>query len=96
MDSNSIFFIHPKELKQLQELEDEHPELLPISYSELKSYPAPFLYFSRNTETDMVRGVVIAREVTPLLAELLTKDPLPLDTPVLLEYEDGQLVILDE
>lgn len=91
MDSHSIFLIHPKSLKQLQELEDEHPELLPCSYSELKCYPCPFLYFSRNAETDRVRGVIIANEVTPSLAKLLTEDVLPLDIPVLLEYENGQL-----
>lgn len=90
VESHSIFLLHSKNLKQLQELEREHPELLPLPYRELKFYSPPFLYFSRNTETDRVRGIIVAKEV-PFLAKLLTEDPLPLDVLVLLKYEDGHL-----
>ena len=91
MDSNTIFLIHPKDIKYLQDLEAEYPNLLPLSCSKLKSYPFPLLYFSRNAETDRIRGVIIADKVTTSLAKLLTEDTLLLDIPVLLEYKNGQL-----
>ena len=89
--SHTIFLIHSKNLKYLAELEAKHPELLPLPCSKLESFSFPLFYFSRNAETDRIRGVIIADEVTPSLAKLLTEDVLPLDIPVLLEYENGQL-----
>ena len=89
MNSHTIFLIHPKDIKYLQDLEAEHPNLLPLSCSKLKSYAFPLLYFSRNVQTDEIRGVIIADEVDSSLARLLTKEELPLDMP--LQYEKGKL-----
>lgn len=91
MESHTIFLIHPKNLKYLQDLEAKYPDLLPLSCSKLKAYPFPLFYFSRNAETGRVRGVIIADKVDSSLARLLTEDTLPLDIPVLLEYKNGQL-----
>ena len=94
MESNTIFLVRPKDLKYLQDLEVKYPNLLPFSCSKLESYSFPLFYFSRNVQTDRIRGVIIADKVSPSLAEILFKKELPLDT--FLWYEDGQLQILNE
>jgi len=89
---HTIFMIRPECLYDFQGLEAEYPDLLPVSYEKLKaylkSYSYPLLYFSRDY-TGMLRGVIIAREVTPSLAKALTEKPIPLDT--LLQYENEEL-----
>ena len=90
-NSHTVFMIRPENLEELEKLEAKHPDLLPASCSELKSYSFPLLYFSRD-DNKKIRGVIITDEVTPLLAKLLTENALPLDVP--LEYKNGQLQIL--
>ena len=93
-ESHTIFLIHPKNLKYLQDLETKYPDLLPLSCSKLKTYPFPLFYFSRNAETGRVRGVIITDEFTLLLARLLTENALSLNVPFW--YKNGQLQILNE
>ena len=78
---HTIFLIRPENLEELEKLEAKHPDLLPLSYSKLKSYSFPLLYFSRD-DNGKIRGVIITDEVTPLLAKLLTESALPLDIPL--------------
>ncbi|GAG97307.1 unnamed protein product, partial [marine sediment metagenome] len=52
------------------------------------SYGFPLLYFSLDY-TGMLRGVIIAKEVTLSLAKTLAEKPIPLDT--LLQYENEEL-----
>jgi hypothetical protein len=85
---HTIFTIRPEELEQLESLKAKCPKLVPFSCDELKSYCFPLLYFSRD-DKGKIRGVIIAGEVTPLLAKLLTKNVLPLN--VAFWYEDGQI-----
>jgi len=89
---HTIFMVQPECLYDLESLEAKYPDLLPISTEKLKSYlktySYPLLYFSLDY-TGMLRGVIIAEEVSPSLAELLTKKPSPLDTP--LQYKEGEL-----
>lgn len=87
-NAHTIFMIRQENLEQLKNLEAEHPNLLPLPYSELKSYSFPLLYFSRGDDKK-IRGIIIADVVTPLLAKLLTEKALPLDVPF--RYENGQL-----
>ena len=94
MDSNTIFLVHPKDIKYLKDLETDYPNLLPLSYSKLKSYPFPLLYFSRDDQTDKIRGIIIVKQVDVSLAELLGTEAIPLDTP--LRYEKGQLKEIKE
>ena len=93
MESNTIFLVRPEGLKYLQDLEVKYPNLLPFSCSELESYSFPLFCFSRNVQTDRIRGVIIADKVSTSLAEILFKKDLPLDT--FLWYENGQLQILE-
>jgi hypothetical protein len=93
---NTIYFIHPKNLKCLQDLKAEYPQLLPLSCnelgSELESYSSPLFYFSRDIKADKIRGIIVARRVDLPLAEMLSKD-IPLD--ISFRYENGQLQILE-
>ena len=91
-NTHTIFMIRPENLEQLEKLEAKHLNLIPLPYSELKFYSFPLLYFSRGDDKK-IRGVIIADVVTPLLAKLLVKEELPLNTP--LQYKDGQLLILE-
>lgn len=91
--THTIFMIRQENLEQLKNLEAEHSSLLPLPYSELKSYSFPLLYFSRGDDKK-IRGVIIADVVTPLLAKLLTEKALPLDVPF--RYENGQLKEIKE
>jgi len=90
--NNTIFTVRPENLYDLEDLEAEYPDLLPVSTekleSYLKTYGYPLLYFSRDRRRK-IRGVIIADEATPSLAKLLTKKPIPLDT--LLQYENEEL-----
>ena len=94
---NTIYLNHPENLECLQDLEAEYPQLLPLSCdeleSELESYSSPLFYFSRDIEVDKIRGLIVAEEVYPELAELLSEE-VPLDVPF--RYENGQLQILNE
>ena len=94
---NTIYLNHPENLECLQDLEAEYPQLLPLSCdeleSELESYSSPLFYFSRDIEVDKIRGIIVAEEVHPELAELLSEG-VPLDVPF--RYENGQLQILSE
>jgi len=94
---HTIFMIRPENLYDLENLEAEYPDLLPVSSeklkSYLKSYSFPLLHFSRDY-TGIIRGVIIAKEVDTPLARLLTKGPIALDTP--LTYEDGELKKLEQ
>ena len=89
---HTIFMVRPECLYDFENLEVKYPDLLPVPYQKLKaylkSYSLPLLYFSHDY-TGMIRGVVIAEEVTPSLARVLTEKPIPLDT--LLGYENGKL-----
>ncbi len=89
---HTIFMVRPEYLHHFEELEAEYPDLLPVSCEKLKaylkSYSFPLLYFSYDY-TGMIRGVIIAKEVTPSLAKALTEKPIPLDT--LLQYENVKL-----
>ena len=91
--THTIFMIRPENLEELEKLEVEYADLVPIAYSKLKAYSFPLLYFSRD-DKGKIRGVLIADEVTLLLAKLLAKKELLLDTPFW--FEDGQLEKIEE
>ena len=91
MDSNTIFLVHPKDIKYLEDLEADYPNLLPISCSKLKSYPFTLIYFSRDTQTYKIRGVIITNEINASLVKPLIEEVIPLDIPF--RYENGQLQI---
>ena len=93
LNRNTIYLNHPKNLKCLQDLEAKYPELLPLSYNELKSelefYSLPLFYFSRDTKTGKIRGIIVADRVCPLLAEAMIKEGVvPLN--VSFQYENVQ------
>jgi hypothetical protein len=94
---NSILIIPPilEGIQEFRDLDDKYPDLCPLSCdeleSELESHSSPLLYFSQDIEDDKIRGIIVAEEVDPSLAELLSED-VPLDTPF--RYENGQLEIL--
>jgi hypothetical protein len=95
LDSNTILLIHPEDLKHLQGLESECPQLLPLSYvkleSQLESYPSPLFYFSRDTKVNKIRGVIIIEKVNSELAQLLSEG---VPSNIFFRYENGQLQIL--
>ncbi len=93
MISNTVFMVRPENLKDLEKVEQKYPNLLPVTCSKLKSYSPPFLYFSRDKQTDKIRGVIISIKVYPSLINVLIKK-VPLDTAFW--YENGQLQILEE
>lgn len=89
---HTIFMIRPECLYDFENLEAEYPDLLPTSTEKLKSYLKtygyPLLYFNSCDSTGMLRGVIIAKEVSPSSAEALIKN-IQLDIP--LQYENGEL-----
>lgn len=97
-ECNSILIIPPipEGIQEYQYLEDEYPDLVPLSSAELEieleSYSFPLIYFSQDLQADKIRGIIVAEEVDPLLAGLLSEG-IPLDTPF--RYENGQLQILE-
>jgi len=97
---NSILVIPPipEGIQEYQYLEDEYPDLCPLSCdeleSELDSHSSPLLYFSQDLQADKIRGIIVADQIDPSLAELLSvKEGIPLDTSF--RYENGQLQILE-
>jgi len=93
MISNTVFMVRPENLTDLEKVEQKYPNLLPVTFSKLKSYSPPFFYFSRDKQTDKIRGVIISIKVYPSLINVLIKK-VPLDTAFW--YENGQLQILEE
>jgi len=89
--SNTVFMVQPENLTDLEKVEQKYPNLLPVTCSKLRCYSPPFFYFSRDKQTDKIRGVIISTNVYPLLANALTKK-VPLDTAFW--YKNGQLQIL--
>ena len=96
---HTIFMIGPGNVRDFENLETQYPDLLPVSSEKLRSYLKscsyrfPVLYFSYDY-TGNIRGVIIADEVNTALAELLIKEPIPLDTPLV--YENGELKKLEQ
>lgn len=94
---NSILIIPPtlEGIQEFRDLDNKYPDLCPLSCdeleSELESHSSPLLYFSQDIGADKIRGIIVAEEVDPSLAELLSEG-VPLDTPF--RYENGQLEIL--
>ena len=76
-------------MTELHKLAIKYPELLPLRYAELKRYPFPLIYFSRDARTDIVRGIIVADEIDGSWVKSLVEKELPLDKP--LRYEDRQL-----
>jgi hypothetical protein len=99
-ECNSILII-PSTLEGIQEfrdLENEYPDLCPLSCdeleSELESHSSPLLYFSQDLQADKIRGIIVADQIDAPLAELLSEgEGVPLDVPF--RYENGQLQILE-
>ena len=99
-ECNSILIIPPtpEGIQEFRDLENEYPDLCPLSCdsleSELDSHSSPLLYFSQDLQADKLRGVIVADQIDPSLAELLSvEESIPLDTSF--RYEDGQLQILE-
>lgn len=68
----------PDGIQEFREMEAKYPSLCPLSATHLvtgiESYSAPLMYFSESTvdpesQLYMVRGVIVANNVTSLLAE---------------------------
>ena len=95
---NSILVIPPipEGIQEFRDLEDEYPDLCPLSCdeleSELDSYSLSLIYFSQDIRAEKLRGVIVASQIDPSLAELLSEG-VPLD--IFFRYEDGQLQILE-
>jgi len=96
--TNSILVIPPipEGIQEFRDLEDEYSDLCPLSCdeleSELDSYSSPLIYFSQDIGAEKLRGVIVASQIDPSLAELLSEG-VPLD--VTFRYENGQLQILE-
>ena len=97
-ECNSILVIPPtpEGIQEFRDLENEYPDLCPLSCdsleSELDSHSSPLLYFSQDLQADKLRGIIVADQIDPSLAELLSEG-VPLDVPF--RYENGQLQILE-
>jgi len=95
---NSILIIPPilEGIQEFCDLENKHPDLCPLSCeeleSELESHSSPLIYFSQDIVAYKIRGIIVADQVDPVLAEFLSEG-VPLD--VSFRYEDGQLQILE-
>jgi hypothetical protein len=95
---NSILVIPPipEGIQEFRDLEDKYLDLCPLSCdeleSELESHSSPLIYFSQDIGAEKLRGVIVASQIDPSLAELLSEG-VPLDIPF--RYEDGQLQILE-
>ena len=99
-ECNSILIIPPtpEGIQEFRDLENEYPDLCPLSCDELESqlefYSLPLLYFSQDLQADKIRGIIVADQIDPSLAGLLSvEESIPLDTSF--RYEDGQLQILE-
>jgi len=98
-EGNSILIIPPtpEVIQEFRDLENEYPDLCPLSCdaleSELDSYSSPLLYFSQDLQADKIIGIIVADQVNALLAELLSAEDIPLDVPF--RYENEQLQILE-
>ncbi|MFH1939827.1 MAG: hypothetical protein ABIK21_06755 [bacterium] len=98
-ECNSILIIPPAHggIQEFRDLENEYPDLCPLSCdeleSELESHSSPLLYFSQDLQADKIRGIIVADQVNALLAELLSAEDIPLDVPF--RYENEQLQILE-
>ena len=97
---NSILIIPPipEGIQDYCNLENEYPDLCPLSCdeleSELDSHSSPLLYFSQDLQADKIRGIIVADQIDPSLAELLSvEEGIPLDTSF--RYENEQLQILE-
>ena len=97
---NSILVVPsiPEGIQEYRDLENEYPDLCPLSSdtleSELESHSSPLLYFSQDFQADKIRGIIVANQIEPSLAELLSiEEGIPLDTSF--RYESGQLQILE-
>lgn len=97
--SNTIFILpwNSEGMLKYRELENEYPDLCPISCDELESklesHSPPLLYFSQDIGAEKLRGVIVASQVDATLAELLISEGVPLDAFFL--YENGQLIVLE-
>jgi len=97
-ECNSILVIPPipEGIQDYCNLENEYPDLCPLSCDELESgldsHSSPLIYFSQDIGAEKLRGVIVASQIDPLLAELISEG-VPLDIPF--RYEDGQLQILE-
>jgi len=99
--SNTILILpwNSEGMLKYRELENKYPDLCPLSCdeleSELESHSSPLLYFSQDLQADKIRGIIVADQIDPSLAELLSvEEGIPLDTSF--RYENGQLQILNE
>ena len=99
-ECNSILIIPPipEGIQDYCNLENEYPDLCPLSCdeleSELDSHSSPLLYFSQDLQADKIRGIIVADQIDPSLAELLSvEEGIPLDTSF--RYENEQLQILE-
>jgi len=99
-ECNSILVIPPtpEGIQEFRDLENKYPDLCPLSCdsleSELDSHSSPLLYFSQDLQADKLRGIIVADQIDPSLAELLSvEEGIPLDTSF--RYENGQLQILE-
>ena len=97
--SNTILILpwNSEGMLKYRELENKYPDLCPLSCdeleSELESYSSPLLYFSRDSQADKIRGIIVSGNVNSSLAELMIKEGVPLDVPF--RYENGQWQILE-
>ena len=98
-ECNSILIIPPtpEGIQEFRDLENEYPDLCPLSCdeleSELESHSSPLLHFSQDLQVDKIRGIIVADQVDAPLAERLSVE-IPLN--VSFRYENGQLQILNE
>lgn len=105
-NSNVILLIispTPNGIQEFRELEAKYPSLCSISSAQLESglgsYSFPLMYFSEsdiNPESSLyrIRGIITAKNVTPLLAEQLGTGGSVVN--VFFRYnESGQLLILE-
>jgi len=98
-EGNSILIIPPtpEGIQEFRDLENEYPDLCPLSCdtleSELDSHSSPLLYFSQDLQADKIIGIIVANQVNALLADLLSAEDIPLDVPF--RYENEQLLILE-
>ena len=98
-EGNSILIIPPisEGIQEFRDLEDEYPDLCPLSCdeleAELESHSSPLIYFSQDLQADKIRGIIVTDQVDALLAELLSAEDIPLDVPF--RYENEQLQILE-
>lgn len=98
-EGNSILIIPPtpEGIQEFRDLENEYPDLCPLSCNELEaeleSHSSPLIYFTQDLQTDKISGIIVADQVNALLAELLSAEDIPLDVPF--RYENEQLQILE-